>query len=190
MRVLIVLLVCTALVLAGCGSPAPPAKNVTGNNQSPPAQPPPSGVPPATSPPPSQPPVNNTTVTPTPPPPTGGTTTQQDCATLTPNCGACIDKPGCGWCKSSSSCFKGDSSGPAGDIQCQPADWAVTEEACQAPTSPQGTTCAEQVGCGNCLSGDGCKFCRQGAVCAGVSSADDCFGGWLTEFYQCAAGSQ
>jgi hypothetical protein len=66
----------------------------------------------------------------------------------------------------------------------------VTEEGCQAPSSPQGSTCAEQFGCGNCLSGDGCKFCRQGAVCADVSSADDCFGGWLTEFYQCAAGSQ
>jgi hypothetical protein len=185
MRILVIFAL--ALLIAGCGAPAQPAENKSqdGAMEQPPAQQPPPAQPPAQPPPPPQ-----AVPPPAQPPPSVTPAPQQECATLTPNCGSCIAKAGCGWCKSSSACFSGNADGPAGDIQCQPADWATTEEECQAPSSPQGTKCAEQFGCGNCLSGEGCKFCRQGAVCADITSTDDCFGGWLTEFYQCAAGSQ
>lgn len=186
MRILAVFAV-LALLLAGCGAPA--QKNETPPAQ-PPAQPPPT-APPAQPPtaPPTTPPTTNVTPPPTTPPPSG-TATQEECATLTANCATCIQKAGCGWCKSSSACFAGDANGPSGDIQCQPADWALTDAGCQAPSSPQGTTCAAQVGCGACLSGEGCKFCRQGSVCADINSPDSCFGGWIEDFYVCAAGSQ
>lgn len=183
----IFVLAALALLLFGCGAPAQPQKNETPPAQ-PPAQPP--AAPPAQPPPATPPAAPPPGTAPPSPPPSGTPAPQEECATLTPNCGSCIEKAGCGWCKSSSACFAGTADGPAGDIECQPADWAVTEEQCQAPSSPQGTNCAEQVGCGNCLSGEGCKFCRQGSVCADIGSPDSCFGGWITDFYVCAAGSQ
>ncbi|MEW6036401.1 MAG: hypothetical protein AB1529_07350 [Candidatus Micrarchaeota archaeon] len=177
-----------AMLALGClGQPASP------QNATPPAQN--QATPPAQQPPPSQ-PTGDGTIIEVPPTGNGGTGgtappgAQEDCATLTPNCGSCIAKAGCGWCKSSNGCFAGDADGPAGDIQCQDADWAVTDAECQAPSSPQGSSCAEQVGCGNCLTGEGCKFCRQGTVCADINSPDSCFGGWITDYYVCAAGSQ
>ena len=49
-----------------------------------------------------------------PPPYTGpSATSQEECATMTPDCGSCVSKPGCGWCKSSNSCFIGTASGPS-----------------------------------------------------------------------------
>ncbi|HSB46736.1 MAG TPA: hypothetical protein VLD37_01895 [Candidatus Bilamarchaeum sp.] len=194
MRIVAVLLIVAALVLAGCGSPAPPAKGGSPPaNQSPPAQQPPSGgttSPPPTTAPPAQ---NNTSGTTTqPPPPSGGTATQADCATMTPNCGACIEKAGCGWCKTSNGCYRGDASGPAGDIQCQPADWAVTSQACEAPSSPVGSTCAEQYNCAHCLTGSGCKWCIDGSRCVDSSNTDVCPNGlgWLTQSYQCNLASR
>ncbi len=189
----IVLIAISALLLAGCFGQAPSAPQQPANATAPavnnttqqvPAAPGSNVTPPAPS---------NGTGGPSPAPPQQGgapPAPQVNCATLTPNCGSCIAVAGCGWCKSSNSCLSGDASGPATASQCPQADWAVTSSQCQAPTSPQGTSCAQQVGCGNCLSGSGCKFCRQGAICTDASSNDSCFGGWITDYYVCAAGSQ
>ncbi len=122
--------------------------------------------------------------TPAPVPTTNPAATQADCATLSPNCGSCISKPGCGWCKTSNSCFLGNSNGPSVG-QCQPADWAVTDSECKAPTTTVGTTCAQQYNCAQCLSGSGCKWCIQGSKCTDSDSSEDCFGGWLNQSYQC-----
>ena len=190
MKNALMVLAFAAILMAGCFGSTPPAPQAQNGTAVPPAannttaQPPAAPVANATAPAPS----NGTAA---PPPATGGTTTSQvNCATLTPDCNSCIAKAGCGWCKSTSACYSGDASGPSGTIQCQPADWSVSAAGCQAPTSPQGTSCGQQVGCGNCLSGSGCKFCRQGAICADASSTEDCFGGWITNYYVCAAGSQ
>ncbi len=120
-------------------------------------------------------------------PPTGNekpATSQQDCATLTPTCGTCIAIANCGWCKASNSCLYGNASGPLSG-QCQPADWATTSVECEAPASPEGMTCGQQTNCAFCLSGSGCKWCIQGTKCVPADSTESCFGGWLTESFQC-----
>ncbi len=191
MRNALVIMAFAAILLAGCFGTAPAAPQAN-NTTAPPAANNTTGQMPA---------LPGSNVTPPPPSGTGGPSpapsqqgtapsSQVDCATLTPDCGSCIAKAGCGWCKSASACYSGNASGPSGTLKCQPADWAVTSDQCQAPTSPQGTSCSQQVGCGNCLSGSGCKFCRQGAICTDASSTQDCFGGWITNYYVCAAGSQ
>lgn len=117
-------------------------------------------------------------------PDTGGevATSQEDCATLTANCGACVAKSGCGWCKSSNSCLYGDASGPDYG-QCQLSEWTVTEEGCLIEAD--GERCEDQYNCAFCLSGSGCKWCIQGSKCAPADSTEDCFGDWMTESYQC-----
>ena len=111
-------------------------------------------------------------------------TNQQDCATLTANCDACISKPNCGWCKSSMGCYYGDAEGPFAG-QCNDADWAVIAQECEAPSSPEGSACSQQTNCAFCLSGSGCKWCIQGTKCVDASSTEPCFGGWLNKSYQC-----
>lgn len=113
----------------------------------------------------------------------GGTAaTQQDCATMTGSCAQCVAKQGCGWCKSSNSCFIGDAGGP--DVSsCQPGDWTVTEAGCATPAG--GSSCTKQTNCAFCLSGSGCKWCIQGSRCVDASSTDACTGGWLTQSFQC-----
>jgi hypothetical protein len=108
---------------------------------------------------------------------------QQDCATLSPDCGSCLAKPGCGWCKATNACYLGDESGPAGDVTCATGEWTVTEAGCTIQAS--GKTCEDQYNCAFCLSGTGCKWCIQGARCAPAGSAEECFGGWLNQSYQC-----
>ena len=125
----------------------------------------------------------------TPTEPNGNTpstgTTQQDCSTLAASCDQCVAKAGCGWCKTSNGCYKGDANGPSGDVNCQPADWAATEEKCKAPTTTAGTKCSEQPNCAFCLSGTGCKWCIQGAKCVDANSNEECFGGYMTKSFQC-----
>jgi len=107
---------------------------------------------------------------------------QGDCSSLAPDCSSCVEKEGCGWCKSSNSCFSGTSSGPSVS-SCEPADWAYDAVACEGPKG--GTTCEENWNCADCLTGEGCQWCIQGAVCASMDSTDECFGDWMTESYQC-----
>jgi hypothetical protein len=107
---------------------------------------------------------------------------QEDCATMTPTCGACVAKPGCGWCKSSNSCFAGSSAGPVVS-SCPSHEWTIVESGCAAPAG--GSTCAKQTNCASCLSGSGCKWCIQESKCADASFSDQCFGGWLNVSYQC-----
>jgi hypothetical protein len=107
---------------------------------------------------------------------------QEDCATMTPTCAACLAKPGCGWCKASNSCFAGNRSGPAVS-SCPAAEWTTTESGCAAPAG--GSSCAKQTNCASCLSGSGCKWCIQGSRCADASAQESCLGGWLTASYQC-----
>lgn len=112
---------------------------------------------------------------------------QVDCATMTPTCGACVAKAGCGWCKGSNGCYIGTASGPSGDVTCQPADWTVSADGCAAPVG--GNTCESKTNCADCLSGSGCKWCQSGTKCATNSSTDSCAsGGWRTVSYQCYGG--
>ncbi|MCI0503615.1 hypothetical protein L0Y65_02780 [Candidatus Micrarchaeota archaeon] len=112
---------------------------------------------------------------------------QVDCATMTPTCGDCVAKAGCGWCKSRNGCFYGDESGPAGDVTCEQVNWAYSESACAAPVG--GDTCSSKTNCADCLSGSGCRWCQIGTVCASADSADICtVGGWRTKIYECYAG--
>jgi len=112
---------------------------------------------------------------------------QVDCSTMTPTCGDCVAKAGCGWCKSRNGCFYGDASGPSGDVTCEQVNWAATESACAAPVG--GNTCSSKTNCADCLSGSGCKWCQEGTFCAGTDSAESCgAGGWRTTSYQCYAG--
>jgi hypothetical protein len=109
---------------------------------------------------------------------------QDDCSTLSPNCETCIAQAGCGWCKSRNGCFFGDSSGPAGTVDCPSEDWAYSELECQGPKG--GTLCEENWNCADCLSGSGCKWCIDGSRCASAGSTENCAtGGWLTESFQC-----
>lgn len=108
--------------------------------------------------------------------------TQADCATLSPNCGTCTAREGCGWCKSSNSCFLGDENGPKVS-SCEPDDWTYYENHCDGPKG--GGNCEEQWNCADCLTGSGCKWCIQGAVCANEDSNKECFGGWMTQSFQC-----
>ncbi|MBN1170365.1 hypothetical protein JXA56_05040 [Candidatus Micrarchaeota archaeon] len=108
--------------------------------------------------------------------------TQNECSTLAPDCYSCVAKKGCGWCKTSNSCFSGTSAGPAVS-SCEPADWAYDEIACQGPKG--GKTCEAQYNCADCLTGAGCKWCIQGSLCASADSEMECFGGWLTESFRC-----
>ncbi|MFN7991326.1 MAG: hypothetical protein U0R44_04175 [Candidatus Micrarchaeia archaeon] len=180
MRLLIAFLALSVLLSAGCTGNQPvkndskaPAANAT-------PQPAPDGTPQApTAPAPSPAPTGN------PPAP------QTECATMSPDCGSCIAKSGCGWCKTSNSCLSGDANGPVSG-QCQPADWAMNGQECKAPTTTSGPTCAEQYNCAFCLSGSGCKWCIDGSRCVDASSADVCPNGlgWLTQSYQCNLASR
>ncbi|MBD3210071.1 hypothetical protein GF318_01700 [Candidatus Micrarchaeota archaeon] len=114
-------------------------------------------------------------------------TTQTDCATMTPDCESCLAKTGCGWCKSSNSCLLGDESGP-GVSSCPEGKWTVTVQGCSVVE--EGESCSDITTCSDCLSGTGCKWCIQGTKCVPESSPEECFGGWLTESYQCAYASR
>ncbi len=107
---------------------------------------------------------------------------QDDCATLSPDCGSCVAREGCGWCKESQSCFFGNEDGPKVS-SCSGSEWAYTLAACEGPKG--GGTCDDQWNCADCLSGEGCQWCIQGAVCAPVDTTEDCFGGWMTQSFQC-----
>ncbi len=108
--------------------------------------------------------------------------TQADCATQTPDCGSCLAKSGCGWCKSTNSCLFGNQNGPTSSF-CQSADWAYNPQQCQIAAS--GTSCSAQNNCASCLSGSGCKWCIRGSKCVESGSIDSCDGGWLQNSYQC-----
>jgi len=107
---------------------------------------------------------------------------QEVCATVTPDCASCIAKSGCGWCKSSNSCFSGNTSGPVVS-SCPEADWVVTSDKCVVPV--RDSECSRLTNCASCLTGSGCKWCIQGSVCTDASSQDSCLGGWLNKSYQC-----
>lgn len=199
MRILYALAFCAMVILAGC---------VSQPDSGPPEQQAGKGIAPAgveqqqenTSPQinPEQPPVTGEGTIIDVPSASGGAETgtqntkpaasQQDCATLSPSCGTCVSKPNCGWCKGSNGCYFGDENGPA-DAQCQQSDWALTPQECEAPASPEGTSCEEQTNCAFCLSGSGCKWCQEGTKCRDTSSTESCgAGGWRTISYQCYAG--
>lgn len=107
---------------------------------------------------------------------------QQDCATMSADCESCIAKQGCGWCKTSNSCFIGTEAGPSVS-SCEPADWTFDASACEGPKG--GGTCEAQYNCADCLTGTGCKWCIQGSTCVSADSTEECFGGWLTESFRC-----
>lgn len=183
------LILVMVLLLAGCTSQTAQTQQPAANTsaQTPPSQP--VQQPPAM-------PANNTTMenqtapapspapAPAPAPPPSGKVahSQADCAVLTPDCGSCVAISGCGWCKTSNSCFYGDANGPKAG-QCQMGDWAVNQSSCAGPTG--GSNCASQTNCVSCLSGSSCKFCIQGTRCVDASSTDSCLGGWLNISYQC-----
>lgn len=123
--------------------------------------------------------VGNSTTSTTPP--------VEDCSTLSPTCNDCIVKSGCGWCKSSATCFHGTASGPSGDVTCQQGDWATTSAACAGPVG--GSACSSKTNCADCLSGSGCQWCQEGTKCTDIGSSDSCgSGGWRTKSYQCYGG--
>ena len=201
MRIMLIVAIALSLVAAGCcgQTPVSPAPDGTGGSAQPAQGGETGGTGNATPP--------DGTGTGTQPPPTGegtivdvgGSTgtgggsagvpagSQVDCSTMTPTCGDCVAKAGCGWCKSRNGCFYGDSSGPAGDVTCEEVNWATTESACAAPVG--GNTCSSKTNCADCLSGSGCKWCQEGTFCASEDSAESCgAGGWRTTSYQCYAG--
>lgn len=110
-------------------------------------------------------------------------TSQQDCATLSQNCGTCTAKANCGWCKATNACYFGNEDGPYGDVACPTSEWSVTESGCSLVSS--GKTCESQTNCAFCLSGTGCQWCIQGSKCASAGTSEQCFGGWLTQSFQC-----
>lgn len=108
-------------------------------------------------------------------------TSQNDCSTMSPNCETCIAQEGCQWCKTTNACYY---EGIIDTISsCNPGDWAETEAECSGP--PGGGNCGQQTNCVACLSGSGCAWCIEGSVCADASTNEECFGGWMTETYQC-----
>jgi hypothetical protein len=108
-------------------------------------------------------------------------TSQNDCSTMAPNCDACLAKKGCNWCKTSNACYY---EGIVPTISsCYPGDWVDSVEECAGPKG--GSSCSEKTNCADCLSGSGCQWCIQGSVCSSEETTEDCFGGWLTESYQC-----
>ena len=112
---------------------------------------------------------------------------QSDCASMTPTCGDCVAKQGCGWCKSRNGCFSGNENGPAGIVTCEDVNWAFSEQACAAPVG--GDDCSSQTNCADCLSGSACKWCQEGTKCVDASSSETCgAGGWRTIIYMCYAG--
>lgn len=115
---------------------------------------------------------------------TGGSaaSTQTECSTMTPTCSDCVAKSGCGWCKSSNSCFLGNTNGPSVS-SCADGEWATTESACAAPVG--GDPCARQTNCANCLSGSGCAWCIEGSRCAAINGGGSCTGGWKDKIYMC-----
>jgi len=113
--------------------------------------------------------------------------TQGDCSTLAPDCGSCVVKAGCGWCKSSNSCLAGTASG-AVSAPCAASDWAASPDQCSGPVG--GASCSAQTNCASCLSGAGCKWCIQGSICTDASNQDKCLGGWLSQSYQCNLASR
>ncbi len=163
-----------ALVL-GCTSPQVPV-NMTQNVTQAPVNVTPSPTPANTIP-----VVNNSAAN-----ASGMNTAPADCSSLTPDCGACIAKPGCGWCKSTNSCLQGDASGPSGNT-CPTIDWATTPTECTGPVG--GSSCSSKTNCADCLSGSGCKWCQDGTKCADASSTDSCaVGGWRNTSYECYGG--
>ncbi len=109
-------------------------------------------------------------------------TTQQECATLTPTCGDCVAKQGCGWCKSSNSCLLGDSNGPSAST-CKADEWTTTQNGCLQPVGVGG--CSSKTNCADCLSGSGCAYCIDGSVCAPVNGGGSCSSGWKDKIYMC-----
>jgi len=137
----------------------------------------------------TNPPVNETVppIPPLPPlPPVGEPSvipaTQEACSTLSPDCSSCVAKSGCGWCKSSNSCFSGTASGPTVS-SCPSSEWTVKSDKCAAPAG--GSQCSEITNCADCLTGSGCNWCIQGSICSDASTTDSCLGGWLNKSYQC-----
>lgn len=113
--------------------------------------------------------------------PTSVATSQADCSTLSPDCESCLAKKGCNWCKGTNACYY---EGIVPTISsCSPNEWATTVPECKLVSDDK--YCSEFTNCADCLSGSGCQWCIQGSVCAGESSSEKCFGGWMTESYQC-----
>lgn len=108
--------------------------------------------------------------------------TQTECSTMTPTCRDCVAKSGCGWCKSSNSCFLGNANGPSVS-SCANGEWATTESACAAPVG--GDPCSKQTNCANCLSGSGCAWCIEGSKCASINGGGSCTSGWKDKIYMC-----
>ncbi len=182
MKTVIVLMLAAALLAGCCGignplAPQPSQGGYTPGGETQPNQTADQNPPPQND---TQPQNQSGGNTYTPPEEPAGS--QVDCATMTATCGACIAKPGCGWCKGSNSCFSGNSSGPAVS-SCPSADWTTVESGCVAPAG--GSACSKQTNCASCLSGTACKWCIQGSKCADASVQDSCLGGWLTVSYQC-----
>ncbi len=191
MKLSILIALFAAALLLGCTSPQAPAP--INNGTAPPAYVAPNvtqNVPVNVTPPPpvvnSTPPVNNTPAVNTTANTQPTNTVPVDCSSLTPECGACIAKPGCGWCKSLNSCLQGDASGPSGNT-CPAVDWATTPTECTGPVG--GNSCVSKTNCADCLSGSGCKWCQEGTKCADASSTDNCAaGGWRNTSYECYGG--
>ena len=119
---------------------------------------------------------------------TSNAKSQVDCSTVAPTCDSCLSKAGCGWCKSRNGCFFGGPQGPAGDVTCEPVDWATSKSACSAPVG--GDSCVSKTNCADCLTGSGCKWCQEGTKCTDASASDVCAsGGWRTKSYECYGGS-
>ncbi len=179
MKLSILFVLFAAALVLGCTSPQAPAPM----NVSPTVNTPQNVTQPTvnvTPPPVNNTPVVNATVAPTTPPPV-------DCSALSPTCGDCVAKPGCGWCKSVNGCLQGTTSGPTGNVVCAAVDWATTQTACAGPVG--GSSCSSKTNCADCLSGSGCKWCQEGTKCTDASSTDDCAsGGWRNASYECYAG--
>jgi hypothetical protein len=108
-------------------------------------------------------------------------TSQDDCATMSPNCEACLAKDGCNWCKTTNACYY---EGIVPTISsCYPGDWVDDVSSCAGPKG--GDSCSQKTNCADCLSGSGCQWCIQGSVCSSQDTSEDCFGDWLIESYQC-----
>jgi hypothetical protein len=106
---------------------------------------------------------------------------QADCSTLAPDCGSCLAKEGCSWCKDTNACYY---EGIVPTISsCNPNAWATNLNECKIV--PAGESCSKITNCADCLSGTGCSWCIQGSLCSADSSQENCFGGWLENSYQC-----
>ncbi len=87
-----------------------------------------------------------------------------DCGTCDPcptatNCAACTAMSTCGWCASSGSCLRGQSTG-ASNGSCSGTAWAWQTNQC--PAAP----CARFTDCRTCASQSACGWCGSSGRCA------------------------